>query len=193
MSNSKNKTLVIILSLLLLFGLPLGIASWMVNHHSFKSFATTHHGRLIDPPLDFTQLVEATAWKGRWLLLYINPKTSCDANCEQKIYYLRQIRTATGKYSARLQRAVLTLSEHADPALGELLNKVYSGTLHFSTTSQRLRQFLGETGAAQLAAQQGLIYLIDPHGNVLMYYPLDTNPMGIFKDITRLLKLSNIG
>ena len=37
------------------------------------------------------------------------------------------------------------------------------------------------------------IYLIDPIGNLFMYYPDDTNPMNVLKDLKRVLEVSQIG
>lgn len=37
------------------------------------------------------------------------------------------------------------------------------------------------------------IYLIDPIGNVFMYYPANTDPMNILKDMKHVLEVSQIG
>jgi hypothetical protein len=37
------------------------------------------------------------------------------------------------------------------------------------------------------------IYLMDPEGNILMYYPSHTDPMNILKDLKHLLEVSQIG
>jgi cytochrome oxidase Cu insertion factor (SCO1/SenC/PrrC family) len=37
------------------------------------------------------------------------------------------------------------------------------------------------------------IYLVDPLGNLMMYYPSDADPRGMIQDLQRLLKYSQIG
>jgi hypothetical protein len=37
------------------------------------------------------------------------------------------------------------------------------------------------------------VYLVDPLGNLMMYYLPDANPRGMIKDLHRLLKYSRIG
>jgi hypothetical protein len=39
----------------------------------------------------------------------------------------------------------------------------------------------------------GGVYLIDPLGNLVMYFPPDLDPKDAVRDIKHLLKLSNIG
>jgi cytochrome oxidase Cu insertion factor (SCO1/SenC/PrrC family) len=37
------------------------------------------------------------------------------------------------------------------------------------------------------------VYIIDPLGNLMMYYPPDADPSGMLKDLKKLLKYSKIG
>jgi hypothetical protein len=37
------------------------------------------------------------------------------------------------------------------------------------------------------------IYIVDPHGNLMMSYPASGSARGLLKDLERLLKLSHIG
>ncbi len=188
--------------LLLIFAIPLLLAWFTATENDQLGQGTTNHGQLLQPPLDLSKLdlrsiqsqpIEPKVWKGRWLLLAVSPG-ACDAACTKNIYYLRQIRTATGKYSERVQRAVLTFSDQApDPKLQLLLNTDYAGTLHFVTRSTQFANFIHHTPDEKLALQQGGIYLVDPLGNVLITYQRNTDPMGIYKDLMRLLKISHIG
>jgi len=49
--------------------------------------------------------------------------------------------------------------------------------------------------AAFPTAVDGLpgIYIVDPHGNLMMSYPASGSARGLLKDLERLLRLSNIG
>ncbi|HVV67437.1 MAG TPA: hypothetical protein VHE99_00130 [Gammaproteobacteria bacterium] len=198
---SKNP-LWILLILLLLFAIPLLLAWYFSTENDQLGQGTTNHGQLLQPPLDLSKLdlrdtqsqpISPDQWKGRWLMLYVSPG-ACHEICAKGLYYLRQIRTATGKYSERVQRGVLTFSNQpTDTQLQHLLNSEFTGTLHWVTTFDTFAQFIHKTPNEKLALQEGGIYLIDPLGNVLMWYPPNTDPMGIYKDLMRLLKISNIG
>ena len=188
--------------LLLLFAIPLLLAWFFTAENDHLGQGTTNHGQLLLPPLDLSKLdlrdnqsqsILPSLWKGRWLLLYVSHGT-CNEACAKDLYYLRQIRTATGKYSERVQRGVLTFSDQAaDAKLQQMLNTEFAGTLHLVTTSAGFANFIRNTPDEKLALQQGGIYLVDPLGNVLMRYQQNTDPMGIYKDLMRLLKISNIG
>lgn len=195
----KKKPLWTLGVILSIFAIPLVLAGWGSKHHDNFGYGSTNHGQLISPPLDLVQLnlktpkaqwVEPTAWRGRWLLLYVNSGV-CDRSCGQQLYYLRQIRIATGKESDRVSRAILTFSDQpSNDQLELILTKNFSGTLHFITSTAEFKHFLHNE---PMAIHERGIYLVDPLGNVLMYYPNKTEPMGIYKDLMRLLKLSHIG
>lgn len=184
----------IILSLFILFGVPLIMAAWMAAKDQPLVTHTTNYGELISPPLSLASLAlpaNQQAWRGRWLLLYVNPEV-CDTSCEKALYNIRQIRTATGKNSDRVARAMMAFSE-ADPHLQQLLANDFEGTLYLTPSKAAFATLVQGTAAEKRVLQEGGIYLVDPLGNIMMFYPLDSDPMGILKDLTRLLKLSHIG
>ncbi len=43
------------------------------------------------------------------------------------------------------------------------------------------------------AARAPRVYLIDPLGNLMMFYAADAKPKGMLEDLKRLLRLSSIG
>jgi hypothetical protein len=43
------------------------------------------------------------------------------------------------------------------------------------------------------AANEDRIYLVDPLGNLMMFYEPDSKPRGLLEDMKRLLRLSQIG
>jgi cytochrome oxidase Cu insertion factor (SCO1/SenC/PrrC family) len=198
----SKKPFWVLLILLLLFAVPLLLAWFFTAENDHLGQGTTNHGQLLLPPLDLSKLdlrdtqsqpIAPSLWKGRWLMLYVSPGT-CNEACAKGLYYLRQIRTATGKHSERVQRGVLTFSgQPTDIKLQQMLSTDFAGTLHLVTTSAAFTNFIHNTPNEKLALQQGGIYLVDPLGNVLMWYQQNTDPMGIYKDLMRLLKISNIG
>jgi cytochrome oxidase Cu insertion factor (SCO1/SenC/PrrC family) len=197
----KPSTAIIILALL--FGVPLFSAYFMTKERDPITTDTTNHGTLITPPLDFATLeildpqgeaISEEDWKGKWLMLYVSPFDYCDSACAENLYNIRQIKQATGKNSSRIERAILTFADTPfDHNLQSALEVDFAGTKHFITTKSNWLIFTGPNAESKRALLENSILLVDPLGNVMMIYDSDVPPMDIFKDLSRLLKLSRIG
>lgn len=166
-----------------MFVLPFVLA-WVTYSHRYTFHGQTNHGYLITPPFSVSAWMDPVSQaktRGKWVMLYFYAH-ACDKECEQGLYEMRQIRTAMGGEQDRITRVILTYPAQAtDPALTQLLKKPFLGTQHF----------VANPTADSLTS--GVLYLVDPHGNVIMSYQPDTKPQGIFKDLQRLLKVSQIG
>lgn len=164
----------------------------------------TNYGELVSPvqPLpEPLRLVDAEgkaldreALRGRWTYLYVGA-AQCDAVCANKLFQFRQIRTLLNEKRSRVQRVYLAPDAEALPALREQLAGTHPD-LHFYAEPEGtpLREFF-----APVAQQAHVIYVIDPLGNWLMYYPA-TTPEGreleykkVLKDMKKLLSVSQIG
>ena len=99
---------------------------------------------------------------------------------------MRQMRLMLGKDMDRLQRVFL----HGDaPPDNLLLADEHKGLI--SLQDAALRSVLDNKKPAALPA--GGYYLIDPNGNLVMYFGPDLDPRNVIDDIKKLLKLSRIG
>lgn len=162
---------------------------------------TTNKGVLIQPPLKLSALalqdssghtINSQELLGKWLIVYLEPG-ACDQNCGKNLYYMRQIRTATGKDQDRVHRIIVTFNNEPNEQLTQLLTLEYAGTTHLVANSQQFAQFIKNLPNATLALKQGSIYLVDPLGNMIMEYGATAKPMGILQDLNRLLRASQIG
>jgi len=150
----------------------------------------TNHGALLEPHMNVqTQLsglrmgehYEGTAW----LLLYVNPGL-CDEHCRNALYTLRQSRLMLGKEVDRLQRVFL----HGDTAPDTVfIAEEHPGLI--TTQGSNLIGLLNKKRPADLPA--GGYFLIDPLGNLVMYFRPDIDPADMVDDIKHLLRLSRIG
>lgn len=118
--------------------------------------------------------------RGRWVLVALGAG-ECSAGCERRLYATRQARTMQGKEQDRVVRVFL-LSGDATPA--PALPAQDSGLVVARVASAVAAKFPGGTNA---------LYLVDPLGNLVLSYPEDPDIKGIAKDLTRLLKASQIG
>ena len=159
----------------LFFG-PLLFAAWMY-----------YSGDALEPIVSLVDTVPGSAiHDGRsWRLLYAN-NGECGESCREALYTLRQSRLMLGKEMDRVERVFL----HGEQAPDTLLDaEEHRGLVSLQDTA--LRAVLDDKKPASL--QAGGFYLIDPHGNLVMYFSPDVAPRDMVDDIKRLLKLSRIG
>ncbi|MGA8050394.1 MAG: SCO family protein [Burkholderiales bacterium] len=183
------------LKLLLLaafFAAPFLLA-WLAYRFDWGTGAAGNYGELLKPPVAmpdsaFTALDGApfslARVRGKWVLVQFDA-SRCDAYCEQKLYFMRQVRRALGKDMERVERVwVLTDGGTPDAKLLAAVEGTYV-----------VRPHGGNFSAAFPAAVSPAdhIYLVDPMGNVIMRFPRDPNPSKMLKDLQRLLKYSQIG
>jgi hypothetical protein len=148
-------------------------------------------GTLIDPPRTLAvagaalldgSIAPADAFEGRWSV--VRPVAGdCGARERALLEELGRVRLALDKDADRVRRIVVHDGScaAADLGSGEPDLRVYTVTADF------LAQFPPSVdGAAG-------IYIVDPHGNLMMSYPASGSARGLLKDLERLLRLSSIG
>jgi cytochrome oxidase Cu insertion factor (SCO1/SenC/PrrC family) len=166
-------------------------ASYLV-YYFWPPQRTVNHGELIAPrqlpdsplalldgaPFRFSQL------KGRWVLVSVD-SGRCDAGCERKLLYMRQLRLTQGQHMDRVERAWLVSDDVAPRA--EVI-ALYRGTwLVRAAGAELLKLFPAQGSAADH------IYVVDPLGNLMLRFPRDPDPGRMVKDLARLLKASRTG
>lgn len=195
---NKIKTRSYLIGLFAVFFGPLFFAMWLFYvPNSWLSSRTQNHGTLFVPaqPLEEFELkaIDGSSWSheeftGKWTLLYIGD-TTCDLYCEANLFKMRQVRLTLGRDSERVQRKYLGLHTHKNTqAINELFSKYHrmqAAWFDKSVVDKALPQF------QTLPIHQ--IYVIDPLGNLMMWYPKDATSKGMKKDLKRLLKVSKIG
>ncbi len=123
-----------------------------------------------------------------WRMLYF-AGASCDSDCQTSIYNMRQINIGIGKYQDRVNHAIVHLAD-PDIAFAGLIAKEYS-----DTTGHIYAQAESITALSKLEvnpAKMESIYLVDPLGNIMMYFPKQLKPKLIRKDLNKLLKVSRL-
>ena len=152
---------------------------------------TVNYGELIEPrplPDSRLELADGTPFRlsqlrGRWAIVIVD-SGRCDAACDRKLLYLRQLRLTQGKDMERVERVWL-ISDGIAPRSEAVAP--YPGTRVVRADAELLRRFPAQGEASDH------IYLIDPLGNLMMRFPRDPDPRLMIKDLARLLKASQIG
>ncbi|MCP5300130.1 MAG: hypothetical protein H6959_04745 [Chromatiaceae bacterium] len=161
--------------------------------------ATTNAGTLVQParPLDVAGLQRVGGGaigegdlRGHWTyVMFANG--GCDATCEQQLYLTRQIRLAMNKDMQRVQR-VLVVDAPPQTPLASQLESAHQDLIvavRDAGAAPLLQRFRGNgfsTGGAQY-------FLVDPLGNLMMFYDLEVPAKGMLRDLQKLLKISQIG
>ena len=176
----------ILIGVALMFFAPLGAAFILYYGHAWHPGGRVNHGELIQPPrpLPDSALPAPYSLQRKWTMLYVQ-RGACDELCLKRLYDMRQVRTALDRDMTRVQRVLI-----ANPGCCD---------------AQKLLQMHPDLITVPMGAAQGTllellpspdahrIYLVDPLGNVMMFYPADDKAKGILEDMKRLLKLSQIG
>ena len=161
------------------FALPVA-ASWMVWWLDLAPGATGNYGTLLPPrPAAIAPLA---ALKGKWVLVQFDGG-ACDAACERKLYFMRQVRRAQGKEMQRVAR-LWVVTDAAQP--GAALLAAIEGTVVVP----------GGAWAEGFPAERSVkehLYLVDPLGNLMMRFPRDPEPARVIKDLKHLLRVSGFG
>jgi hypothetical protein len=193
MSDERNRLppgLVQLLLLALVFFLPLVIASWL--YYSGRSLAPegrTNHGTLLEPIVTLDDVLPNSKTRAlseeHWLLIYPHDGP-CSESCRQALFRLRQSRLMLGADMDRVRRVFL----HGDQAPDRVfLEEQYPGLA--ALQDPELARLLADKRPEHL--QPGGLFLVDPLGNLVMYFPPDIAPGDMVDDIEHLLDLSRIG
>ena len=169
---------------------PLLVAAWLYYRGTpLQPEGRTNHGTLLEPVIGLHEALPATTLfervDGTWILLYANDGP-CERACRDALYTLRQSRLMLGKNMDRLSRVFL----HGDTPLDTVfLAREHAGLVAFEDAG--LYRLLLDREPADLP--EGGYFLIDPLGNLVMYFRPDIDPSDMVDDISHLLRLSHIG
>lgn len=160
-----------------------------VAYYFWQPTEHVNYGELLEPrrlPDAKLSLVDGTpfSWrqlKGKWILASAD-SGRCDAHCQEKLVYMRQVRLAQGKETERIERVWLITDEATPEAT--LVGQHPGIWLVRAVDEDALKLFPAERARADH------IYVIDPLGNLMMRYPRDVDPRRMLKDVARLLRHS---
>lgn len=176
MPRKINVANVKILLLLLVFVVPMGVAWVMFEYPDYFKFRTTNRGKLMQPMVHDANFLDAN--HRSWQIVYA-PEDCQTEQAEQQMFFLHQVRLALGKDADRVSLSLLT--ERACPL----------------TDTHDFRKLLLDTAPIRAALEdhriESKIFLVDPQGNVFMYYSDNGSAMRILKDLKRVLEVSQIG
>ncbi|MBN2700004.1 MAG: SCO family protein [Methylohalobius sp. ZOD2] len=179
--------------------LPMVAAWYLVNHPGFLG-TPGNHGTLIDPPepvsYDLFQPVANVPSRplkeirGRWVLIHWLPER-CDKACRENLADTGKLHVLLNKDIPRVRRMVIWADNRTPKA--ETLETL--GEDEHLYLAQVPPAFLERLEKKILAAPSsgGQVILMDPLGNLMMWYDSQFDPFGLYHDLRRLLRASRIG
>jgi hypothetical protein len=181
----------------LLFLAPVIVAFYAYYGLHWHPGGHVNHGQLIEPPRPIPALVlprvggtaAGDIFKGKWTLLYVGPG-ACPQTCRTELLDTRQVRSLL-REDDRVQRVFVADGDCCDL---EFLRSQHPDLLVVQATAAAAPLLaLLKLDSADDPAAAGRVYLIDPLGNLMMWYAPDAEPKGMLDDLKRLLGLSHVG
>ena len=172
----------LILILLMVVG-PMALATFMYKLQFWVPESRSYHGELIGNGQTRAD-IGVQADEQRWQLLVTAP-AACAADCQQLVYLARQLQIGLGRDASRASHA-LASAQPVDAEYDATLKAQYPRLQRYALDLTTFSKAAAATGEAQL-------WIVDPHGNLVLRYDARAKGKDLLNDLRHLLKLSNIG
>ena len=169
--------------LLAMFILPIAFGTlFFYANPNYFSESTVNYGELVRPVIATEEgdieIDGGASLQGIWTMVYVSSR--CDDVCEKAVADMKTIRTLMNADMRRIQRMTIIENNSTPTVNDETLIKA-------KITSEKLTKSLKKYA-------ENAIYLIDPIGNIMLYYePYNIDIRLVIKDLKRLFKYSRIG
>lgn len=173
----------LILLLLVAIG-PMILATAMYQWRFWVPEGRSYHGTLIGDGSQLADIGVQGAAEERWQLLVTAPG-DCEADCRALVYAARQIHIGLNRDASRAVHG-LALSGPLAADYDEQLKREYPQLARYRLDAQNYAK-------AVPAGQGARLWIVDPHGNLVLHYDAKTKGKEILNDLRLLLKLSQIG
>ena len=169
--------------LLAMFILPIAFGTlFFYANPNYFSESTVNYGELVRPVIETDEgdieIEGSSSLQGIWTIVYVSSR--CDDACEKAVADMKTIRTLMNADMRRIQRMII-IEDNSIPKSDD------KDLIKARLTSEKLTKSLKKY-------TENAIYLIDPIGNIMLYYePQDIDIRLVIKDLKRLFKYSRIG
>ena len=172
----------LILILMMVIG-PMALATFMYKLQFWVPDSRSYHGELIGNGQTRAD-IGVQADQDRWQLLVTAP-TACANDCQQLVYLARQLQISLGRDASRASHA-LAAAQPLSTEYEAKLKAEYPQLQRYSLDLSTFTRNAAAPGEAQL-------WIVDPHGNLVLRYDDRVKGKDLLNDLRLLLKLSNIG
>lgn len=162
---------------------PMILATGMYKLQFWVPESRSYHGELIGNGQSRAD-IGVQADEKRWQILVTAPK-DCAEDCQQLVYLARQIQISLGRDASRASHA-LAAAQPLDADYQAKLQREYPQLQRYPLDLPTFTKGAGDQGAP-------LLWIVDPHGNLVLRYDARVKGKDLLNDLRHLLKLSNIG
>jgi hypothetical protein len=191
----NNRTVIIIFAMSII---PFGIA-WYLSSNATWMGGATNNGELITPPIT-TEITEFIGFddfsiknmkeiRGHWVLVNVIPNNTCNTVCQKAIHKTKQLRLMMNKDLTRIRRLVLIIPE-IEP---ELARPWWKDDVRLLRSKPAISLLQKLKRISNPVLPEGMLFLMDPLGNIMMQYEPEFDPYKVKSDLYKLLKISQIG
>ena len=169
--------------LLAMFILPIAFGTlFFYANPNYFSESTVNYGELVRPVIATDEgdikIDGGASLQGIWTMVYVSSR--CDDVCEKAVVDMKTIRTLMNADMRRIQRMII-IEDNSTPTSDD------KTLIKARVISEKLTHSLKKY-------TENAIYLIDPIGNIMLYYePQNIDIRLVIKDLKRLFKYSRIG
>ncbi|AZD26858.1 hypothetical protein [Pseudomonas chlororaphis] len=162
---------------------PMILATGMYKLQFWVPESRSYHGELIGNGQSRAD-IGVQADEKRWQILVTAPR-DCAVDCQQLVYLARQIQISLGRDASRASHA-LAAAQPLDADYQARLQREYPQLQRYPLDLPTFTQGASDQGAP-------LLWIVDPHGNLVLRYDARVKGKDLLNDLRHLLKLSNIG
>jgi len=162
---------------------PMILATGMYKLQFWVPEGRSYHGELIGNGQSRADL-GVQADEQRWQLLVTAPR-ECAVDCQQLVYLARQVQIGLGRDAGRASHAIAT-AQPLGTDYDAKLTREYPQLQRYPLDVSTFNKTTGDKAVPQL-------WIIDPHGNLVLRYDPSVKGKDLLNDLRHLLKLSNIG
>ena len=191
----NRRTLIIIFALSII---PFAFAWYLAATVSWSG-KSTNKGQLITPAVptarnefkgfDDFSTKNIKEIRGHWILINVLTDKECSEVCQQAIHKTKQLRLMMSKELTRIRRLVLIFSE-VDKERATQWWKDDLRLLRIIPAPSLIEKLITIRKAD---IPEGMLFLMDPLGNLMMQYEQDFDPYDVKSDLKKLLRISQIG
>ena len=157
----------------------------------------TNYGHLIEPsvPIERSEFSGFDAFSkqnigeisGHWVLVHIVTSSGCNSVCMDSLYKTKQVRLMLNKDLMRVRRLAVVA------ALDNDAEAWWTGHDYLLRSNPTERLINVARTAVGGSLPEGAVFLMDPIGNIMMWYEPGFDPYGMKKDLKKLLYVSRVG
>ncbi|MGZ8186106.1 MAG: hypothetical protein ACXWTL_06650 [Methylobacter sp.] len=198
MDKQQKKNRILILVIFSMSIIPFLIA-WGLKQNPEILKGRTNNGQLITPPVpternDLTGFDQFSAdnmteLSGHWLIVNVIPTSDCNERCLAAIYKTKQLQLMMSKDLTRTRRIAIIFKDVA-PEIASRWWQEDRFLLKVKPNDALVKKI---TEIRQGAVPDGMLFLMDPLGNLMMQYEPGFDPYKVKSDLTHLLRISQIG